>query len=111
MDDYDLKELAIQYLTTFSNKDIEGLDTMFTDDVTLRDWEASAEGREDTIKATQIIFDNVDTIKVTPLAIYQELDTIIAELTVVINDETTMLVTDVINFVDGKISNIRAYRG
>ena len=40
MDDYDLKELATQYFTTFSNKDIEGLDTMFTDDVTLRDWEA-----------------------------------------------------------------------
>ena len=107
----ELKELATQYFTTFSSKDINGLDVMFTDDVVLRDWETSAVGRTDVLAANQVIFDGVETIEVTPLAIYQEMDTITAELSLLIDGTDTLLVVDVITFVDGKISNIRAYRG
>ena len=107
----ELKELATQYFTTFSSKDINGLDAMYTDDVVLRDWETSAVGRTDVLAANQTIFDGVETIEVTPLAIYQEMDTITAELSVLIDGTDTLLVVDVITFVDGKISNIRAYRG
>ena len=107
----ELKELATQYFTTFSSKDINGLDAMFTDDVVLRDWESSAEGRTDVLAANQVIFDAVETIEVTPLAIYQEMDTITAEISILIDGTDTLLVVDVITFVDGKISNIRAYRG
>ena len=107
----ELKELATQYFTTFSSKDINGLDAMYTDDVVLRDWETSAVGRTDVLAANQVIFDAVETIEVTPLAIYQEMDTITAELSVLIDGTDTLLVIDVFTFVDGKISNIRAYRG
>ena len=107
----ELKEIATQYFTTFSNKDIDGLALMFTDDIVLRDWERSAEGSTDVLAANQAIFDAVDSIEVTPLALYQDLDIVIAEISILINGTDTLLVNDVLTFVDGKISNIRAYRG
>lgn len=109
-----LKELATQYFETFSNQNIEGLRLMFADNVTLADWEASAEGMENVLTANQKIFDAVESIIVTPLTIYEANGTVIAELSIEINNgtEPTIRVCDVIDFDEnGKILNIRAYLG
>lgn len=110
----DLKEISKQYFEKFSIKDIEGLRLMFADNVTLADWEASAEGMDDVLTANQKIFDAVESIKVTPQAIYEDNGTVIAEIRIDINngDQPSINAVDVIDFdQDGKILNIRAYLG
>jgi len=106
-----LKETATQYFETFSRKDLDGLALMFTDDVVLRDWERSAEGKIDMLAANKAIFDAVDTITVTPLALYEDGNTVTAEIEVLVNGDTKLLVVDVITFIGDKISSLRAYKG
>ena len=106
-----LKETATQYFETFSRKDLDSLAVMFTDDVVLRDWERSAEGKVDMLAANKAIFDAVDTITVTPLALYEDGNTITAEIEVLVNGDTKLLVVDVITFIGDKISSLRAYKG
>ena len=106
-----LKETATQYFETFSRKDLDSLAVMFTDDVVLRDWERSAEGKIDMLAANKTIFDAVDTITVTPLALYEDGNTVTAEIEVLVNGDTKLLVVDVITFIGDKISSLRAYKG
>ena len=106
-----LKDLAIQYFAVFSNKDLDGLAGLFTDNPSLRDWGGLAEGKADVLSANKTIFDNVDTITVTPLSLYQDGNTIAAEIEVLINGGEKLLVVDVITFEDDKIASVRAYKG
>jgi|TARA_Y100001947_G_C10233695_1_gene258653 hypothetical protein len=107
---------SLEYFVTFSEKDIEGLKNMFSDNVSLRDWEISVEGIDEVLKANQNIFDSVDTIVVKPIRVWdflsQEDNVVVAELEIVVNDEVTELVTDILEFDDDeKIKSIRAYKG
>lgn len=106
------KNLVLEYFNAFSNKDVTTLQSMFDTDVTLRDWEINESGVSSVIFANTKIFNSVDTIKVTPISLYQEHLTVIAELEILINSNETILVTDVITFNDlGLIISIRAYKG
>jgi hypothetical protein len=106
------KNLALEYFNAFSNKDIQVLQSMFDTNITLRDWEINESGVSSVIEANTKIFNNVDTIKVTPVSLYQEHTTVVAELEILINNVETILVTDIITFNDlGKILSIKAYKG
>ena len=86
---------------------------MFSKDVSLRDWEIEATGIDEVLKANKNIFKSVDSIKAKPLRIYNDGNTIVAELEIDINNgQESLLVVDVIEF-DGenKILEIRAYKG
>jgi len=106
-----LKDLAIQYFLTFSSKNLTNLMTLFTDNPTLRDWNGLAEGRTDVESANKNIFDNVDTITVTPLSLHEDGNTVAAEIEVLINGTEKLLVVDVITFEGDRIASIRAYKG
>jgi ketosteroid isomerase-like protein len=108
----DLKSLSLEYFEIFSRKDLDGLALMFTDDVTLRDWEISASGIDEVLAANKKIFDSVEYIHVMPLHLYQDNNVVVAELSIVISGAVHLSVVDVIKFNDtGKISSIRAYKG
>jgi ketosteroid isomerase-like protein len=107
----DLKELAEQYFEAFSRKDLGGLALMFHANVSLFDWEISAEGIQDVLAANKKIFDSVDTIKVVPMDLYQDGNVIVAELNIIINEKDIIAVADVLTFEDDKIIMVRAYKG
>lgn len=107
----DLKLIAEQYFETFSRKDLGGLAVMFHKDVTLFDWEISAEGIHDVLAANQKIFDSVNTITVIPMDLYQDANVVVAELNIVVNGQEVMAVADVLTFEDDKIIMVRAYKG
>jgi len=108
----DLKAKAEQYFKTFSSKDLNGLASMFADNIMLRDWTGDATGKEKVLTANQDIFDAVDTIQVTPLTLYQEDNTVIAEIEIEVNGDEKLMVVDVIDYDDnGLITSIRAYKG
>jgi ketosteroid isomerase-like protein len=106
-----LKQLATQYFETFSNKDVDGLAELFADNIIVRDWEINSQGKIDVLATNKSIFDRVDTITVTPLALYEDGNTVSAEIEVLINNDLKLLVVDVITFENNKISSLRAYKG
>jgi hypothetical protein len=108
----DLKSLCLEYFETFSRKDLDGLGVMFTGDITLRDWEISATGIDEVLAANKKIFDSVEYIHVLPLHLYQDNNTVVAELSIVVSGAVYLSVVDVITFNDsGKIVSIKAYKG
>ena len=108
----DLKSLCLEYFETFSRKDLDGLEVMFTGDVTLRDWEISATGIDEVLAANKKIFDSVEYIHVMPLHLYQDGNTVAAELSIVVSGAVHLSVVDIITFNDaGKIVSVRAYKG
>ena len=46
-----IKDTALSYFKTFSEKNIDGLREMFNDNVTLRDWDINKKGKIISIKA------------------------------------------------------------
>jgi len=107
----DLKQLASRYFEIFSQKDLTNLVLGFDENITLRDWENAADGIDGVTAIYKLIFDSVDTIQVTPTALYQDGNTVAAELDILINGTDKILVTDVITFNGDKISSVRAYKG
>ena len=106
-----IKDTALSYFKTFSEKNIDGLREMFDNNVTLRDWDIDKKGIENVLKANSNIFQNVKTINVIPQNIISENNFVFAELKIVVNDDE-LKVVDLIEFnKKGKIISIKAFKG
>lgn len=106
------KKICREYMAAFSRKDIHALESMFDEQVTLRDWDISAQGRSAVLEANAKIFAAVESIAVEPLNLIQEERTVACEMCITINDQERLLVTDIIDFTEtGKIRAVRAYKG
>ena len=101
------------YFDLFSKKDLDGLSELFSDNVTLRDWEIFASGKKNVLAANKKIFDSVNNIQVK--LIDQSLsynDTVYNEIIIKINNTENLLVVDVIIFdKKGLIKEIKAFKG
>ena len=107
-----IKNIALSYFKTFSEKNIDGLREMFDDNVTLRDWDIDKKGIESVLKANLNIFQNVKTINAIPQNIISENNFLFAELKIVVNDSDELKVVDLIEFnKKGKIISIKAFKG
>jgi steroid delta-isomerase len=103
--------LVKQYFENFSNKRIDLLEQMFSQDVELTDWEISAKGIDQVVAANQKIFNSVETITVDIDLLAEVNNTIFAQISVIVNSSTTIKVIDVITFdQEGKISKVSAYK-
>ena len=108
----DIKSQILEYFYAFSCKDLDAVSRMFAPGSVLHDWENSAEGKEDVVAVYEKIFNSVKSIAVTPRAVYQDNNTVIAELLISIDGDEQILVTDIITFNKaGKIISVRAYKG
>ena len=106
-----IKDIALSYFKTFSEKNIDGLREMFDDNVTLRDWDIDKKGIENVLNANLNIFQNVKTIKAIPQNIISENNFVFAELKIVVNNDE-LNVVDLIEFnKKGKIISINAFKG
>lgn len=106
------KEKLIEYFKAFSDKDIDSLSKMFSDQISLVDWNISAIGKKKVVDINQNIFDNVKTIKVTPIDFYCNSNTSYAiKILIIIDEDETLNVIDIINFDDnGMITSITAFK-
>lgn len=105
------KDLCLAYFKAFSEKDINQLQTFFNENISLADWEISAQGKSEVVAANQKIFDSVESIHVSPTALYEDQNTVIAELDVIVNDQDTLKVVDIIQFSEqNEILSITAYK-
>ena len=107
-----IKNIAVSYFKTFSQKDIDGLREMFDDNVTLRDWDINEKGIENVLEANLNIFQSVKSINVIPQNIISENNFISAELKIIIDNDEELKVVDLIEFNDrAKIISIKAFKG
>ena len=107
-----LKEYCKNYFEAFSNKNIDLLDSMFSPNIVLKDWDIYAEGKSQVLEANKKIFDSLDSIDVSPVKLYEEGNVVVAELEILINKEEVIYVVDIIKYnKDNKIIGIRAYKG
>ena len=107
-----IRDLALEYFEAFSSKDLLKLESMFANDVILRDWETSALGRCQVILANQKIFNSLSTVSVRPINILVSGQVVIGELELVINGDEIIKVVDIINFnLNNKILSIKAFKG
>ena len=116
-------EKSMEYFESFNKQNLDELREMFSENVTLRDWEISVSGIDDVLEANSKIFSSVDSISVTPIMVYEGVDkflmgplevegVVIVEMEVLINEKETLLVIDILEFdKDYKIKSIKAYKG
>lgn len=106
------KDKVITYFQKFSNKDIDGLKEMFSEDVRLTDWDIAEAGIDDVVAANQRIFESVESIVVKPLYFYYDNeDSFAVEILIVVDEREFLEVVDVIRFdSEGKIDSIKAYK-
>ena len=106
-----MKNIVITYFETFSNKDIKGLENLFSDDVFLQDWNILAKGKKQVLDANKTIFDSVESISVTLNNLYLDKLVAICLIEIIINNEETLKVIDIIKFNDeNKIIEVSAYK-
>ena len=106
-----IKESALKYFRAFAEKDISSLRAMLAPAVSLRDWDIYAEGLDAVVAANLNIFNAVKTIAVTPVDVFFDRNTVVAELKIEIDGAEPLKVVDILVFDrDGKICAIRAYK-
>ena len=112
-----------KYFEAFSNKDIDALEEMFDKDVTLEDWDISAEGILPVCRANEQIFNSVLRITAIPEEIIIDGNNVCSLLTIEVitegldpnvdfaEEHTTLKVVDLITLTnDLKIKAISAFK-
>lgn len=102
-----------KYFYTFSKKDIKGLSEMFSDSVTLQDWEIKSIGKSDVVASNQKIFNSVESIDVRIVSIYkmEACEEYSCEIMITVNGTEIINVIDLIGFDNlGMINKIKAFK-
>ena len=104
-------EKACIYFDAFSDKDLDKLSEVYSEDVVLTDWDIHFEGKNDVLEANKNLFDSLDSINIKVTNIGQNEHNVFAEIDILINDDLLLHVVDVLSFnSDSKIKSIRAYK-
>jgi hypothetical protein len=102
----------LAYLKHYSQKNLAEVSAMFADDVALRDWKIAVRGKSAAIDETRKNFESANTIEIHPLNIFENHDTVAAELRILVDGAIELYVVDVITFNPTRqIQSIHAYMG
>lgn len=104
-----LKELTLKYVEAFDNKDIGILSELLLDTFTLEDPVVKrVEGKDKAIQTIKNIFDSCEKLVFEAKNIYQDNKTTIIEFQLIL-DNTVLTGTDIIEWEDNKMKELRAY--
>lgn len=104
-----LRELTNNYIEAFNKKDMGKLAAMFNDDFALEDPVVKRiEGKENVLEAIKGIFNSCTTLTFEAKNIYVDNQTTIIEFILKL-DETTLTGTDIIEWDNKKMKELRAY--
>ena len=110
-------EIAKNYFKMFSKKDINGLSKIFSENITLRDWNFNGKNKKEVIEINEKIFSSIKVIhiKILSMCFFSKLNTpeikIFADLEIKDENNNISLVLDILTFKDYKITSIVAYKG
>ena len=99
------------YFRLWEKKKTDLVGKMFAEDVELKDWNTQCKGKDQVLKANQLIFDSVEKLSVEVHGICHQGNTTFCQITVRANEEKIPVV-DIIKYdKNAKIVSITAYRG
>lgn len=102
-----IKEIAIQYFNSWSNKDINSLDNYLDDNCKLKDWENNLNNKSEILKQNEVFFKE-NKISLNVLDVVSEGKIVFADLEITINEEVVNVV-DKLTFENNKIIEIKAF--
>ena len=106
-----MKKTILTYFNKFSNKDIDGLSSLFDESVILKDWEIFAEGKTEVLEAISNLFNSVDSICIELEKLYVDDNVSTCVIDIVINKFEVLKVVDLIKVdTNNKIIEISAYK-
>ena len=105
-----MKNVAVQYFEFWNNQDVDGLRTLFAEDVSLKDWDIEVAGVEEVIKANEAIFNELPDIKAEILQLGMDEGVVFAQIAIHLNTNESISVVDVLNIEGTKIKSIQAYK-
>jgi hypothetical protein len=106
-----ISQVALLYLKSFAEKDIGSLEVLFSDTVSLADWDGHLIGKDNIIDFNKKVFASINSISIDIVKVAVGQNTVMAELRITLNNSTTLNVVDVIEFDDdNKIQSIKAYK-
>ena len=105
-----MKKSANNYFAAWNEHDLHKLKLLFDEKIVLKDWDIYAVGIDDVLNANSNIFKNVPDIKVEVLgmAVYQK--KVFAEIKVLISEEESIDVVDILEFENDLIKKIKAFK-
>jgi len=104
-----LKELTKKYIDAFDSKDLDKCAELFTEDFALEDPVVKRiEGKDKVLEAIKGIFDSCKNLSFKAKNIYQDNQTTIIEFVLKL-DDITLTGTDIIEWEDNKMKELRAY--
>ena len=105
-----MKKIASNYFVAWNDHDLNKLKLLFDEKIVLKDWDIYAVGIDDVLNANSNIFKNVPEIKleVLDMAVYQK--KVFAEIKVLISEEESIDVVDILEFENDLIRNIKAFK-
>ena len=105
------KDKCLKYFEFFSKKDIDGLESMFSDEIILKDWDIFESGKLNVLQVNIKVFSIVDSISINLINMYCDDQTVISEIEIVIDNVERIFVVDIIRFNNsGQITSIFAYK-
>ena len=104
-----LKQLTKRYVQAFNDMDVNAVSELLGDNFSLEDPVVKRiEGKDDSLEAMKNIFDSCKKLSFNAKNIYQDDMTTIIEFELVI-DDTKLKGTDIIEWKDHKMHELRAY--
>lgn len=104
-----LIDLTKQYIEAFNSKDLKKITELLIDDFALEDPIVKRmEGKNEVLKSIQTLFDSCITLSFKAKNIYQDNNTTMIEFILKL-DETTLTGTDIIEWENNKMKELRAY--
>jgi hypothetical protein len=105
-----MKEIANQYFTAWNNHDLKTLRNLFDEEIVLQDWDIHETGIENVLKANSNIFKTVPSIKVEILNMAISSKKIMIEIKVLLNEDESLDVVDILEIENNLIKSIKAYK-
>jgi len=111
--DFGLTEDKIRlYFNLFSNKDINGLKNIFSENIKLRDWDIDCQGINSVLRANESIFKSHSDIDIRILNLLVDKKIAFAEILITLDNIYKIKVVDIIEVDNhGKFISIRAFKG
>ncbi|WP_431048517.1 nuclear transport factor 2 family protein [Roseateles sp. L2-2] len=104
------REIFLGYLRRYAAKDLDGIASMFSEEVTLRDWNLSVKGREAAIAETRKNFESATSLQIEVLHVLENTNSVAGELRILVDGHIELFVVDVLDFdAEGRITAIRAF--
>ncbi len=107
-----LENLANEYFKAFSNKEIDTLSKLYSEEVNLRDWKVDINGLENVLNANKETFRKLPNIKINLISIASTNNKVFSEIIIDLDDSSSIQVVDIIEFDSKlKIRKVKAYKG